>query len=122
MLENGKKLRKMRTYSEDFKRSIVSEYERGESSVLELSRRYQLAFQNIYRWIERYSLYNKKGYILVEKSKSKQAELSEALGRIKDLEQLIGQKQIELEYLEKLIELADAHYGISIKKNATPHS
>ena len=112
----------MRTYSEDFKRSIVSEYERGESSVLELSRRYQLAFQNIYRWIERYSLYNQKGYILVEKSKSKQAELSEALGRIKDLEQLIGQKQIELEYLEKLIELADAHYGISIKKNATSHS
>ena len=117
MLKDGKHLQRTRTYSEDFKRSIVQEYERGESTVRELSRRYQIAFQSIYRWIRSYSLYQEKGYVIVEKHKSKESELKAALGRVKELEQLVGQKQIKLEYLEKLIELADAKYGLDLKKN-----
>lgn len=111
-----KQLRRRRTYSEDFKRSLVSEYESGESTVLELSRRYQIGFQSIYVWIRRYSLYQEKGYLIVEKHKSKASELKAALSRIQELEQLVGQKQIRVEFLEKLIELADAEYGLELKK------
>ncbi len=119
MLKDGKQLQRSRTYSEDFKRSLVSEYERGESTVLELSRRYQIAYQSIYRWIRSYSFYQEKGYVIVEKYKSKEMELKAALSRVKELEQLVGQKQIKLEYLEKLIELADAQYGLDLKKNSS---
>ena len=123
MSKSVKKLRKTRQFSEDFKRSLVSEYERGESTVLELSRRYQICFQNIYRWIRRYSLYQEKGYVIVEKHKSKEEALKAALARVSELEQLVGQKQIKLEYLEKLIELADAEYGLDLKKKCvTPPS
>jgi transposase len=116
MSKSVKKLKKTRRFSEDFKRTLVSEYERGESTVLELSRRYQVCFQTIYRWIRRYSIYQEKGYVIVEKHKSKEQELKAALARISELEQLVGQKQIKLEYLEKLIELADAEYGLDLKK------
>lgn len=119
MLKDGKQLQRSRTYSEDFKRSLVSEYERGESTVLELSRRYQIAYQSIYRWIRSYSFYQEKGYVIVEKYKSKEMELKAALSRVKELEQLVGQKQIKLEYLEKLIEFADAQYGLDLKKNSS---
>ena len=71
MQKSGKKLRESREYSEDFKRQLVSEYERGESTVRELSRHYQIAFQVIYRWIKRYLVYQQQGYVLVEKSQSK---------------------------------------------------
>jgi transposase len=113
MSKSVKKLKKTRRFSEDFKRTLVSEYER-ESTVLELSRRYQVCFQTIYRWIRRYSIYQEKGYVIVEKHKSKEQELKAALARISELEQLVGQKQIKLEYLEKLIELADAEYGLDL--------
>ena len=36
--------------------------------------------------------------------------------KIKELEQLIGQKQIQLEFKDKMIELAEKQYGIDIKK------
>jgi flagellar biosynthesis chaperone FliJ len=37
--------------------------------------------------------------------------------QIKELERIIGQKQIKIDYLEKIIELADNHYEIDLKKN-----
>lgn len=116
MSKKVKKLQKHRRYSETFKRELVQEYERGTSSVLALSRRYQIAFQTIYRWIHQYSEYQSKGYILVEKQMSKEQELKGALSRIKELEHLVGQKQIELDYLHKLIDLAEADLGIQLKK------
>lgn len=121
MLKTGKKLNRPRRYSRDFKRQLVSEYERGESTVLELSRRYQIAYQVIYRWIKEYSLYNQQEYLIVEKSKSKSAALKSAQSRIRELERALGQKQLELEYLHKLLDLAKTDLGIDLKKNATPN-
>jgi len=43
--------------------------------------------------------------------------------RIKDLEQMVGQKQIKIEYLEKMIDIAKEELNIDIKKNSnTPPS
>ena len=38
--------------------------------------------------------------------------------RIKELERVVGQKQMNIDYLEKMIELAKEHYNIDIKKNS----
>lgn len=40
--------------------------------------------------------------------------------RIKELEQTMEQKQINIDYLEKMIDLAKEHYDIDIKK--TPNT
>lgn len=37
--------------------------------------------------------------------------------RVAELERLVGQKQIEVEFLVKLIELASEELGMDIKKN-----
>ena len=38
--------------------------------------------------------------------------------RIKELEQAVGQKQMNIDYLEKMIDLAKEHYDMDIKKNS----
>ena len=43
--------------------------------------------------------------------------------RIKELERVVGQKQLNIEFLEKMIEIAKEQYGLDIKKNFnTPQS
>ena len=50
--------------------------------------------------------------------KLKQLEL-----KIKELEQAVGQKQIKIDYLEKMIDIAKDEFNIDIKKNSnTPQS
>ena len=101
---------------------LVSEYERGESTVRELGRRYQVAFQVIYRWIKRYLVYQQNDYILVEKSRSQSEALKVAESRIRELEGIIGRKQIEVEYLKKVIDFASEELGIDLKKKCATGS
>ena len=43
-------------------------------------------------------------------------KIEQLMKRIAELEQTVGQKQIALEFYEKMIELAEQKYGIDIKK------
>jgi len=117
MKANVKLIRKRRCYSEDFKRDLVQAFESGQYSVLQLSRLHGVPFQSIYRWIYRYSKVNEKGYRVVEKEKSSSQRVKELEKRVAELEQAVGRKQIQIDYLEKLIELAKEELEIDIKKN-----
>ena len=117
MKKQGKKLRSRKVYSESFKKARVAEYERGEYTVQQISRLYQLSPVSVYKWIYRYSTYNQKGYKIVEMQESGQHKLQQLEKRIKDLEQALGQKQLKLEYYEVLTRLAKEEYGIDIEKN-----
>ena len=48
---------------------------------------------------------------------SDENKLKEQAKKVKELEQMVGQKQIAIEYLEKMIELAKTDLNIDIKKN-----
>lgn len=95
----------------------MREYESGKFSVRELSRLYGVAYQSIYRWIYKYSIFNKKGYRIVEENQSAGKKLKQLEQRIHDLEAMLGRKQIKLEFLEKLIDLASEELEVDIKKN-----
>jgi hypothetical protein len=45
-------------------------------------------------------------------------KLKELEQRLKELEQIVGQKQLKIDYLEKMIELAKEEFNIDIKKNS----
>ena len=123
MLKDGRRIRRRRVFSEDFKLKIVREYESGQYSVSELGIIYDIASQNIYEWIYKYSNYNKKSIQVVEMKDSQAYKLKRMEARIKELERAVGQKQMNIDYLEKMIELAKEHYDIDIKKNSnTLHS
>lgn len=50
-------------------------------------------------------------------------KLKELQIRVKELEAIVGRKQISIEYLEKMIDIAKDEYDIDIKKNFdTPQS
>lgn len=116
-------LRTKRYFSDEFKKSLVKEYEKGKFSVQELSRLHQIDRHILYRWIHKHSIYNKSGIMVVEMSESSTKKLKEMEQRIKDLERIVGQKQIKIDYLEKMIDLASEKHDIDIKKNFdTPQS
>jgi len=123
MLKNGKRLNTRRIYSEDFKLKIVKFYESGKHTVRELEKIYDISNPTIYKWIYKYSNYNKKSIKVVELKDSQMHKLKELQNRIAELEQALGQKQMNIDYLEKMIELAKELYDIDIKKNSnTPQS
>lgn len=116
-------IRKMRKYSESFKRQLVSEYESGRYSVLQLEKLHGISNSSIYKWIYNYSQYNEKGYRVIEMKKSSTQKVKDLQKRVAELERTVGQKQIAIDYLEKMIELAKVELKIDIKKNfSTPPS
>lgn len=123
MHKSGKSLRRRRVITEGFKRQIVSEYEKGEGSVKQLSKFYEISTTCIYNWIHKYSKFHEKSVVVVELKDSQMNKLKKLEARIKELERAVGQKQMNIDYLEKMIELANEEFDIDIKKNSnTPPS
>jgi transposase-like protein len=100
MKSNLRSINKTRRFSEEFKKAIVSEFEKGSFSVLQLSRLHSIHFQNIYKWIYKYSTFNEKGYRIVEMEESTSKKLKDQEIRIRELERAVGQKQLKIDYLE----------------------
>jgi transposase len=117
MKANLHQIKKSRSYSEGFKREIVSLYESGKFSVLQIEQLYKISNASIYQWIYKFSTFNEKGYRVVEHKISSMSKLKELELRIKHLEQTIGQKQIKIDYLEKMIDIAKLELNVDIKKN-----
>ena len=117
MKANLKEIKKHRRYSTDFKKELVSLFESGKYSVVQLEKLYGISNPTIYRWIYKYSTFNEKGIRIVEMKKSSSKKLKELEQKVKELERAVGQKQIKIEYLEKLIDIAEDDFDIDIKKN-----
>jgi transposase len=108
--------RQYRYFSEEFKRRKVSEIERNLITVSEVSTAYQVTGSAIYRWIHKYSLMRKRKEKQVVETESDTRKLLLLREQIKELERTIGQKQIKIDFLEKMVELAEEEYRIDIKK------
>ena len=106
MKANLKQLRKNRKYSEEFKKEIVSLFEKGKFSVIQLEKLYDVHNVTIYNWIYKFSTFNEKGIRVVEMKESSITKLSELEKKVKELEQIVGKKQIKIDYLEKMIDIA----------------
>lgn len=122
MKANLRKIKKYRHYSEDFKKELVTLFESGKFSVLQLETLYGISNQSIYNWIYKFSIFNKKGIRVVEMKQSSSLKLKELSQKVKELERIVGQKQIKIDYLEKMIDIAKAEFNIDIKKSTTPHN
>ncbi len=111
------RIKRRRIYSEEFKRKIVLDYEKGIFTVKELSKLYEIQDAVIYRWIYRFSTYNKKSVHIVEMKESSTKKIKDLEDRIKELERAVGQKQLYIDYMEKMVEIAKDDLGVDIKKN-----
>jgi transposase-like protein len=77
------KLQYRRKFTEEFKKARVLEYERGEYTVQEISKLFGIQSAVLYRWIYKYSLYNKKSYKIVEMKDSSTLKLKEVTTRMR---------------------------------------
>lgn len=84
---------------------------------MEISKLYSINPVIIYRWIYKYSTYNMKKVRIVELEESSTQKVKELQNRIKELERVVGLKQLNIDLLEKMIELAQTELDIDIKKN-----
>lgn len=112
-----KPLRLKRTFSEELKRKIVKELESGKTRLCDLCRAYSVSAQTIYNWVDKYSPYLKRGEQVVVESKSEAQRVLELSKKTEELERLVGKKQIAIEYLERLVEMANKEFGVDLKKN-----
>jgi transposase len=108
--------RQNRYFSEDFKRKKVSELDRNLITISELSRQYQVNRAAVYKWIYKYSAMRKKGLKQVVEAKSDSRKLLQMKEEIKELQRIIGEKQMKIDFQEKMISLAETAYKIDIKK------
>lgn len=123
MLAKIKAIRKKRVYSESFRKELVRLFEMGKYSVLQLGRLYGVRTSLIYNWIYKYSQFNEPGYRVIEMKQSSSSKLKALEQRIKELEKIVGQKQIKIDFLEEMIIVAKEELNIDIKKkSSTPLS
>ena len=115
-LKNEQRQRQNRYFSEDFKRAKVKELERNLVTIAELCREYQVCRASIYKWIYKYSVNRKRQERQIVERMSDTRKINELKEKIKELERIIGQKQIQIDFKDKMIEIAEEKYGIEIKK------
>lgn len=108
--------RRKRIFSEDFKKQKVREIELKQTTVKEVSRAYQVRANNVYRWLEKYGKSYKKSVRLIVEMESDTKLLLELKAKIADLERIIGQKQLTIDFQSRMIDLAEEVYGVDIKK------
>ncbi|WP_284284860.1 transposase, partial [Portibacter lacus] len=107
--------RQRRRFSETFKKKKVKDIELGKVKVSEICKAYTVSYSAVYKWIDKFGSISKPERIIVE-SKSDTQKILALQKRIAELERMVGQKEIELTFKEKMIEIAEEKYGIEIKK------
>lgn len=106
-----------RRFSESFKLKKVKEIEQGKTQIGEIVKAYEVSHAAIYYWIKKYGTLKKPERTIVE-SKSDTGKIVELQRKIAELERLLGQKELEVQFKDKVIELAEKRYGIDIKKKS----
>lgn len=111
--------RRRRTFSESFKIKKVRELETGVVKISELCKAYEVSDVSIYKWINKYGIMKDKKERLVVESESDTQELLALKKRIAELERTLGQKQLLIDFKDKMIDIAEDMYGVDIKKKLT---
>ena len=73
-------------------------------------------------WLKKFSAHLHPTTTIVMQMDSEQYRTKELEKKIAELEAIVGRKQLEIDFLNKLIEIADQDMGIDIKKNIATHA
>lgn len=109
-------LKPRRIFSEEMKQEIVVQIEKNKISVSSASREYGVDRTAIYNWLNKYSRTLKRGQVIVVEKESEQRKNEELRAKIAELERVIGQKQMEIDFLNKVIEIGSQEVKMDIKK------
>ena len=109
-------LKPKRVFSVQIRKQVVKDIEAGKCTVLQASRELSVSSQSVYRWIYTYSRYLSKNKVMVVEDESEAYRTQELLKEKERLLAELGKKQLENDILKKIIELAEAEFGVDLKK------
>jgi transposase len=112
-------LKPRRIFSDKLKKKVVKDIEQSKVSVLGVCREYEVSNAAVYRWLKKYSAYLHPSTTLIMQMDSEQYRSKELERKVAELEAALGRKQMEIDYLNKLIEIAGQDLGTDLKKNTS---
>lgn len=108
-----------RQFSTAFKKEKVELLDKGKITVTELSKIYNVSPTAIYKWKKKFSRLEKTERFVIEKISEEKKNI-ELLNQVKELEQIIGKKQIELDYYKTAIDVLSEQEGEDLLKKLKP--
>lgn len=110
-------IRERRIFSEELKKKVIKELVSNRTTMKRLMNEHQITANTVYRWLYKYSPYHERKCTLVVQMKSEEAKKLDLQNRIAELERIVGQKQLEIDFLNKLLEIGSSELGFDLKKN-----
>jgi transposase len=108
-----------RTFSEELKKAKIKEVEKGGLKISVLCKELGISRTTAYKWLYLYSSLE-KGVKMVVQMESEAQKTLYLQSRIAELERIVGQKQMEIDYLHKAFELGSLELGYDLKKKYAP--
>ena len=113
-------IRERRIFSEELKKKAVKDLTGKRTTIKALMNEHQISYQTVYKWLYKYSPYHEQKCTLVVQMKSEEIKNGELLLRMAELERIVGQKQLEIDFLNKLLEIGSGELGFDLKKSFSP--
>lgn len=119
MKQNNQKLeiREKRIFSETLKKQIVKQLVNKRITLNQVVVEHQVSRTSVYRWLYKYSAVHEQKCTLVVQMKSEEQRKHELQQRVSELERIVGQKQLEIDFLNKLLEVGSKELGFDLKKS-----
>ena len=115
-------MKKIKRYSEAFKRQVVGEYESG-SGISDLQKKYGITGGvTIPNWIKKYARQGFRHEVVRIQTAEEANRVKEPEQQVQDLEQALGKVTLEKLKLESTLEELEDTYGVEVKKNAVRSS
>ena len=109
-----------RVFSTSLKKEKVKLIDEGKITVKQVSDLYDVSQSAVYKWIRKYSTIRRDERVVVEKV-SEASKTQVLYKQVRDLEQALGRKQMELDYYKEIVKLESESEGIDIEKNHKPN-
>jgi transposase-like protein len=117
-----KMTRKIKRYSETFRRQVVSEYEAG-ADIPALKAKYGIiGSSTITKWIHKYGKQGFRHEVVRIQSTDEARRVHELEKQVKELERALGKVTLEKLKLESILEVLQDDSGRLVKKNEPPSS
>lgn len=108
-----------RIFSEEFKRLKVKEITSGRLRIRDLCDLYELSRTAVYKWLYLYSE-SEQGTKTVVQMESESFKTKLLQQRVAELERVVGQKQLEIDYLNVCLQVTSEELGYDVKKKHAP--
>lgn len=114
--------RKIKRYSDAFKRQVVAEYEAG-SNISVLAKKYGITGgMTIKYWVKKYAKEGFRHELVRIQTAEEANRVKELEQQVKELEQALGKVMLEKLKLESILEVLQENESDAVKKNAPPSS